>query len=187
VIALSASKITTCLQRPRRYRVRYVAPIAATWKLSALALSSAVHGELKTFHREHVAASMVPAAIDELLAGHRVRELKAESRGYDEASLSRAYDEASLSRHVQISAYAQACRRLFGPDCMVEVVALLTQRQSRIAVHEATQTFEQPGWLVQLMVDIAGAIAARAFPPNPSWACTGREFAEPCRATGGAS
>jgi len=115
---------------------------------------------------------------DVLLVGGRVRELK---------TAARAYDEGSLSRHVQISAYALAYRRLFGADVVIEVVALLKQRHPRIAVHEVTRTAEQRAWFVQLMIEVAGAIEAGAFPPNPSWACTGCEFAEPCRATGGAS
>jgi putative RecB family exonuclease len=247
VIALSASKIATYLQCPRRYRFRYVARIPAPWKPSALAFGSAVHAALETFHRQRAAgALMMPAAVgalfriewacelvdeirfkdderasdlaatgellvkqyaaanqsldvraaelpfelevargvslrgvfDVLLAGDRVREMK---------TAARAYDEGSLSRHVQISAYALAYPRLFGPDAVIEVVALLKQRQPRIAVHEVTRTAAQRAWFVQLMVEVAGAITAGAFPPNPSWACTGCEFAEPCRATGGTS
>jgi CRISPR/Cas system-associated exonuclease Cas4 (RecB family) len=113
---------------------------------------------------------------DALLAGDRVRELK---------TAPRAYDEGTLSRHVQISAYALAYRRLFGPDAVIEVVALLKQRHPRIAVHEVTRTAEQRAWFVQLMIEVVGAIAAAAFPPNPSWACAGCEFAEPCQVTGG--
>ena len=247
MITLSASKIATYLQCPRRYRFRYVARVPAPWKPSALALGSAVHAALETFHRQRAAgALMTPAAVgvlfriewacelvdeirykyderasdlaatgellvkqyaaanqnldvraaelpfelevargialrgvfDALLAGDRVRELK---------TAARAYDEGSLSRHVQISAYALAYPRLFGPDAVIEVVALLKQRHPRIAVHEVTRTAEQRAWFVQLMVEVAGAIAAGAFPPNPSWACAGCEFAEPCQATGGPS
>jgi putative RecB family exonuclease len=247
VIALSASKVSSYLQCPRRFKFRYVERIPAPWKPSALALGSAVHGALETFHQQRAAgASMAPLSVgalfriewacqqideirfkederasdlaavgellvkqyaatnqdldvraaevpfemevargislrgvfDALLAGDRVRELK---------TAARAYDEGALSRHVQISAYAFAYPRLFGPDAVIEVVALLKQRHPRIAVHEVTRTAAQQAWFVQLMVEVAGAIAAGAFPPNPSWACTGCEFAEPCQATGGAS
>jgi CRISPR/Cas system-associated exonuclease Cas4 (RecB family) len=93
----------------------------------------------------------------------------------------------NLSCHVQISAYALAYGRMFGLDAVIEVVVLLKQRQPRIAVHEVTCTAGQQAWFVQLMVEVVGVIASGAFPPNPSWACTGCEFAEPCQATGGAS
>ena len=91
----------------------------------------------------------------------------------------------NLSCHVQISGYALAYGQLFGLDAMIKVVALLKQRQPRIA--DVTCTAEQRAWFVQLMVEVAGAIAAGAFPPNPSWVCAGCEFAEPCQVTGGLS
>ena len=130
------------------------------------------------FEMEIARGITLRGVVDALLAGDRVRELK---------TAARAYDEGSLSRHVQISAYAFAYPRLFGPDAVIEVVALLKQKHPRLAVYEVTRTAEQQSWFVQLMVEVAGAITAQAFPPNPSWACTGCEFAEPCQATGGAS
>lgn len=130
------------------------------------------------FEMEIARGISLRGVFDALLAGDRVRELK---------TAARAYDEGTLSRHVQISAYALAYRTLFGLDAVIEVVALLKQRHPRIAVHEVTRTAGQQSWFVQLVVEVAGAIAAGAFPPNPSWACAGCEFAEPCRATGGAS
>jgi len=247
MIVLSASKIATYLQCPRKYRFRYVARVPAPWKPSALALGSAVHAALETFHRQRAAgASMAPVAVgelfriewacelideirfkdderpddlaavgellvkqyaaanqsldvraaelpfelevargvglrgvfDALLAGDRIRELK---------TAARAYDEGGLSRHVQISTYATVYPMLFGPDAVIEVVALLKQRHPRITVHEVTRTTEQQSWFTQLVIEVAAAIAAGAFPPNPSWACASCEFAEPCQATGGPS
>lgn len=74
---------------------------------------------------------------DALLAGDRIRELK---------TAARAYDEGGLSRHVQISTYATVYPMLFGPDAVIEVVALLKQRHPRITVHEVTRTAEQRAW-----------------------------------------
>lgn len=247
MIALSASKVSSYLQCPRRFKFRYVERIPAPWKPSALALGSAVHAVLETFHQQRAAgASMAPPSVgalfriewacqqieeirfkdderagdlaavgellvkqyaaanqsldvraaevpfemeiargislrgvfDALLAGDRVRELK---------TAARAYDDGTLSRHVQISAYALAYRTLFGLDAVIEVVALLKQRHPRIAVHEVTRTAEQQSWFIQLVIEVAEAIVVGAFPPNPSWACAGCEFAEPCHAIGGAS
>jgi hypothetical protein len=75
--------------------------------------------------------------------------------------------------------FAQAYRGLFGPDAVIEIVALLEQRQPRIALHEVMRTAEHRAWSVQLMIEVAGAIAAGAFPPNPSWACTACERTVP--------
>lgn len=130
------------------------------------------------FEMEIARGISLRGVFDALLAGDRVRELK---------TAARAYDEGTLSRHIQVSTYAFAYPRLFGPDAVIEVVALLKQRHPRIAVREVTRTAEQQSWFVQLVVEVAGAIAAEAFPPNPSWACAGCEFAEPCQATGGSS
>jgi hypothetical protein len=67
MIVLSASKIATYLQCPRKYRFRYVARVRAPWKPSALALGSAVHAALETFHRQRAAgASMAPVAVGAL-------------------------------------------------------------------------------------------------------------------------
>lgn len=64
MIALSSSKITTYLQCPRRYMFRYVLRVAPAWKPAALALGSAVHGALETFHQQRaVGASMTPDAV----------------------------------------------------------------------------------------------------------------------------
>jgi CRISPR/Cas system-associated exonuclease Cas4 (RecB family) len=130
------------------------------------------------FEMEIARGITLRGVFDALLMGDRVRELKTAARNYD---------EGTLSRHIQISAYALAYRTVFGLDAVIEVVALLKQRHPRIAVHEVTRTAEQQSWFVQLVVEVAGAIAAEAFPPNPSWACAGCEFAEPCQATGGSS
>ena len=242
MITLSASKITTYLQCPRRYRFRYVMRLQPEWKAAALALGSAVHGALETFHRQRAAgATMAPGAVgalfeidlaaelvddirfkdgesaetlrvtgerlvtmyaaanqnvavnaaevpfelpvvegvvmrgvfDVLLGGDRVREMKTAARDYD---------EGTLARHVQVSAYAWAFFALFGRDAVVEVVALLKTKQPRIELHEVARSDNDQSWFVRLVVDVARAIEAGAFPPNPGWACPSCEYAEYCRA-----
>ena len=77
MISLSASKITTYLQCPRRYRFRYVMKVVPAWKPAALALGSAVHGALETFHQQRAAGmSMTPDAVGQLCG---VRDLCARS------------------------------------------------------------------------------------------------------------
>ena len=244
MIALSASKITSFLQCPRKYKFRYVTRMPAPWKASALALGSAVHGALETFHQQRAAdASMTPESVgalfkidwaaecvdaikfkddepadelvatgeqlvkmyaaanqnvevraaevpfelpvvdgvtlrgvfDVLLADDRVREMKTAARNYD---------AGTLSRHVQVSAYAWAYRTLYGRDAVIEVVALLKLKHPRIETHEVRRSAVEQSWFVQLVADVARAIEAGAFPPNPSWACSDCEFGEQCRAMG---
>lgn len=242
---LSASKITSYLQCPRKYKFRYVTKMPPPWKPSALALGSAVHGALETFHQQRAAdASMTPESVaalfeidwaaeciddikfkgdetadelvatgeqlvkmyavsnqnlevraaevpfelpvvdgvmlrgvfDVVLAGDRVRELKTAARNYD---------ALTLSRHVQLSAYAWAYRTLYGRDAVIEVVAMLKVKHPRIERHEVTRSAVEQSWFVQLVAEVARALQAGAFPPNPSWACSECEFGEQCRAMGG--
>lgn len=84
MIALSASKITTYLQCPRRFKLRYIMRLAPAWKPAALALGSAVHGALETFHQQRaIGASMTPDAVGALFridwASEQIDDLK-----YDE-------------------------------------------------------------------------------------------------------
>jgi putative RecB family exonuclease len=246
VITLSASKLTTYLQCPRRYKFRYVSKIPPPWKASALALGSAVHGALETFHQQRAEhACMTPEAVwqlfqidlaaelalddikykddetaddlvatgttlvrmyaaanqnvavkaaevpfelevvrgiglrgvfDALLDNNKIRELKTAARDYD---------EANLWRNVQLSCYAWAFRALFGIDATIEVVAMLKQKYPRIETHEVTRTAAQTAWFVQLVIEVAEAIEARVFPPNPSYFCATCEYAERCAAMGG--
>jgi CRISPR/Cas system-associated exonuclease Cas4 (RecB family) len=244
-MTLSASKLTSYLQCPRRFKFRYVTKVRSPWKASALALGSAVHGALETFHEHRslgesltpdsvaalfridlaaelseevhfkddetpadlaetgarlvcayaaanqnlaVTAAEVPfelevvdgiglrGVFDALLANGRVRELK---------TAARAYDEGTLSRMVQLSAYAWAYRQRFGRDAVVEVVAMLKLKHVRVETREVTRTATELEWFVGLVVEVARAIEAGAFPPNPTWACSDCEYGEQCRAIGG--
>ncbi len=66
-MTLSASKIGTFLQCGRKFRFRYIDRIPAPWKASALALGSAVHGALQTFHEQRITgATMTPDAVSSL-------------------------------------------------------------------------------------------------------------------------
>lgn len=81
MIALSASKITTYLMCPRKFKFRYVLRVPSPWKASALALGSAVHGALETFHEQRAAgASMTPESVGALfridLAAELVDDIK---------------------------------------------------------------------------------------------------------------
>jgi CRISPR/Cas system-associated exonuclease Cas4 (RecB family) len=241
-MSLSASKITTYLQCPRKFRFRYVLRIPTPWKASALALGSAVHGALETFHEQRSrGASMTPESVaalyridlaaelvdeikykdgersddlaatgeqlvrlyvaanqnvqvqqaevpfellvadevvlrgvfDALLSGDRLRELKTAARDYD---------EGTLAIHVQLSAYSWAYRQLFGNEPILEVVALLKLKHPRVATHEVTRTAAEDAWFVRLVVEVARGIAAKVFPPNPSWACAECEYSLNCRA-----
>lgn len=241
MITLSASKISTYLACPRKFKFRYVWKIQAQWKAAALAFGSAVHGALETFHEQRVADLTMSAeatsglfkidwaaeqlddlkfkddetaddlevtgadlvrqyalanqslevvavessfellvaegivlrgVFDALLTGDRVRELKTAARNYD---------EGTLARHIQLSAYAWAYREIYDREPVLEVVAMLKLKHPRIAVHEVTRTEEDLEWFVQLVVEVARAIEAGVYPPNPSWACADCEYVRACR------
>jgi hypothetical protein len=64
---------------------------------------------------------------------------------------------------------------------VIELVALLKLKSPRIEMQEVTRSDDEQAWFRQLVVEIAQAIEAEAFPPNPSWACSDCEFGEHCR------
>lgn len=81
MIALSASKISSYLQCPRKYRFRYVDRIRSQWKAAALGFGSAVHGTLETLHlMRTTGVSMTPDAAGALFrvdwASEQVDEIK---------------------------------------------------------------------------------------------------------------
>lgn len=115
---------------------------------------------------------------DVLLAGDRIREMKTAARNYD---------AGTLQRHVQLSAYAWSYRALHGRDAVIEVVALLKLRSPRIETHEVTRSGAELSWFVGMVIEVARAIEAGVYPPNPSWACSDCEYAEQCRGMGGGS
>lgn len=113
---------------------------------------------------------------DAVLPGDRVRELKTAARNFD---------QGSLARHVQLSSYDWAYRQIYDREPVLEVIALLKLKQPKVAIHEVTRTVEEQSWFVQLVIEVARAIEAEAFPPNPSWACSDCEYAEQCKGIGG--
>lgn len=124
-----------------------------------------------------IAAGIVLRGVfDVLLAGGRVREMKTAAKDFD---------AGTLARHVQVSAYCWAYKEIRGHVPVVEIVALLKQKHPRLASHDVTRTEADLSWFVGLVVEVAHAIEAGVYPPNPSWACTDCEYGEACRAMGG--
>lgn len=113
---------------------------------------------------------------DVLLAGGRVREMKTAARDFD---------AGTLARHVQVSAYCWAYRAISGHLPVIEIVALLKQKHPRLTSHEVTRTEADLSWFVGMVVEVARAIEAGAYFPNPSWACADCEYGQQCRAMGG--
>lgn len=109
---------------------------------------------------------------DLILAGDVLAEIK---------TAARAYDEGTLARHVQLSAYAYAYRRLHGRDPQLRVIALLKQKRPRVETLPAERTIDDDAWFAGLAAEVARAIDAGLFPPNPGWACSDCEYQEPCR------
>ncbi|MCZ7681158.1 MAG: PD-(D/E)XK nuclease family protein [Sandaracinaceae bacterium] len=101
-------------------------------------------------------------------------------------TLARRYDEGTLARKIQLSAYAYAWRQMRGRDPTILVVELLKQRQPQVVEATAERSTEDDAFFVRLALDVADAIDAGAFPPNPGWSCGDCEYAKACRRFRGA-
>lgn len=101
-------------------------------------------------------------------------------------TLARRYDEGTLARKIQLSAYAYAWRQMRGRDPSLLVIELLKQRQPQVVEATAARTTEDDAFFVRLALDVADAVDAGAFPPNPGWLCNDCEFANACRRFRGA-
>lgn len=109
MIALSASKVVTYLQCPRRYKFRYVARIPTPWKASALALGSAVHSTLEAFHLQRAAGvTMLPSAVGGLFRIDLAAELLDDIRFRDDED---AEDLATMGEAL-VKLYAAANQNL---------------------------------------------------------------------------
>lgn len=109
---------------------------------------------------------------DVILEGDVIGEVK---------TAARRFDEGTLSRKLQFSAYAYAWRQLRERDPTVLVVSLLKQKKPEVTDAIAKRTRDDDAFFVQLALEVAGAIDARAFPANPSFMCGDCEFAKACR------
>lgn len=84
MIALSASKIATWLQCPRKFKLRYIVKMPPAWKSSALALGSAVHSSLEMFHQQRaIGATMTPEGVGALFRIDLAAELTDDIRYKD--------------------------------------------------------------------------------------------------------
>lgn len=115
---------------------------------------------------------------DVIFAGDVVGEVK---------TLARRYDEGTLARKIQLSAYAYAWRQMKGRDPSILVIELLKQRKPQIVEATAERSTEDDAFFVRLALDVADAVDAGAFPPNPGWGCNDCEYAKACRRFRGAS
>lgn len=123
-----------------------------------------------------IAGIVLRGVFDVLIEGGRVREMKTAARDFD---------AGTLARHVQVSAYCWAYKALRGHLPVVEIVALLKQKHPRLASHDVTRSEADLSWFVGMAVEVARAIEAGVYPPNPSWACNDCEYGEQCRLIGG--
>jgi putative RecB family exonuclease len=110
---------------------------------------------------------------DLLLPDDQIVELK---------TAARAYDPDTLARNLQLSAYAYAYRQAFGREPTLRIVALLKHKKPKLARYDAARSPETLAWFVHLAAEVARAIEARVFPPNPGWPCTDCEYQKTCAA-----
>ena len=108
---------------------------------------------------------------DLLVPDHGIVEIK---------TAARRFDQATLAKKIQLSAYALAYRELRGADPTITVVTLLKHKKPAIDVQTTTRTRDDDVFFVHLAANVARAIDARAFPPNPGWMCGDCEYARAC-------
>ncbi len=110
---------------------------------------------------------------DLLLPDDQIVELK---------TAARAYDPDTLARNLQFSAYVYAYRQAFGREPTLRIVALLKHKKPKLARYETARSPETRTWFVHLAAEVARAIDAHAFPPNPGWPCNDCEYQHACAA-----
>ncbi len=94
----------------------------------------------------------------------------------------RAFDDGSIARHLQLSAYALAVFLRTGTIPALRLDALVKTKVPRYDRNETTRTVEDLAWTARLLDQVARAIDAGHFFPNPSWRCTECEFFARCQA-----
>jgi putative RecB family exonuclease len=93
----------------------------------------------------------------------------------------RTFDTGSLERHLQLSTYALVLFLRTGVVPPLRIDALLKTKVPQLKRLPATRTVEDLAWTVRLIENVARAIQARAFFPNPSYRCSECEFFAPCQ------
>lgn len=94
----------------------------------------------------------------------------------------RSLDPGSLDRHLQLSTYALVVFLREGRVPKLRLDSLLKTKAPRFDQRPTTRTIEDLAWTARLFAQVASAIRAGAFFPNPSWRCTECEYFAHCQA-----
>ncbi|MCR4317115.1 MAG: PD-(D/E)XK nuclease family protein [Planctomycetes bacterium] len=110
--------------------------------------------------------------IDRIEEGETIVEFK---------TAARSYSQADVDRNLQCTAYAFAWRELHGKMPKKLILECITKAKTpKFGRIETTRTIDDLAWFWTLVMDVLDAIAAGAFPANPSHFCPSCEFAHYC-------
>lgn len=92
----------------------------------------------------------------------------------DNKSFSRSPSQADLDKDIQFTAYALAWRILTGSEeTELRMDAVVKTKQPKVVQLGTKRTNHECRWLLGLIEEVAKAIQAGTFPPNPSgWHCS---------------
>jgi CRISPR/Cas system-associated exonuclease Cas4 (RecB family) len=90
--------------------------------------------------------------------------------------------QGDVERHLQLSIYALAHFLETQEIPSLRLDQLLKTRTPRLERYETTRSIEDLSWTVRLVSQVARAIDAGHFYPNPSWRCTECEYFAHCQA-----
>ena len=93
----------------------------------------------------------------------------------------RTLESGGLERHLQLSTYALAYLLIHGSIPKLRLDMLLKTARPRLERHETTRSLDDLVWTARLIREVALAIEAQHFFPNPSWRCTECEYFAHCQ------
>jgi putative RecB family exonuclease len=82
---------------------------------------------------------------------------------------------------LQLGTYAFAFHERYGRFPRLRVVQLVKTKVPKIEVEEMTVSARDVAWTLEVLGEARIAMAAGAFPPNPSWMCGRCEYRKACR------
>ena len=99
----------------------------------------------------------------------------------DLKTAARATSQEDVERHLQLSTYALAVFLRTGEIPKLRLDVLLKSSRPRLERLTTSRTVEELAWTARLIQRAVEAIEDGHFFPNPSWRCSGCEYAIPCQ------
>jgi putative RecB family exonuclease len=107
--------------------------------------------------------------------------IEADGTVVDVKTAGRTLETGGVERHLQLSAYALAVFLRSAQIPALRIDLLLKTKQVRLERHGTSRTVEDLAWTARLIRQVALAIDAGHFFPNPSWRCGECEYFANCQ------